>query len=73
MRFEDVETIRRSDFRRAVDRETYLPLMTGSMVLGNFSTPLEMTEKKRFEVCGLRFEFRTYPQGSAQLLPEEGA
>ena len=34
-----------SDVRLTLRRETYRPLTAGSMVPGDFSTPLEMTEE----------------------------
>ncbi len=47
MRFEvvrDVQTVRLSDIRLTLRRETYPSLTTSIIVPGDFSTPLEMTE-----------------------------
>ena len=56
LRFEEVETIRgetsdgqTSDVRLTLRRETYFPLTTGSMVLGDFSTPLRCARNDRKE------------------------
>ena len=49
--------VRRSDFRQAVWLVAYVSLAVSSIVLGDFSTALEMTgASKRFEERGLRFE-----------------
>jgi hypothetical protein len=41
--FEEVETFRRSDFQIGSVPGNYFPLTAGSIVPGDFSTPLEMT------------------------------
>ena len=51
----DNQTFRRqtSDFRLTLRREMYRPLTTGSMVPGNFSTPLRSARndrRERFEI-----------------------
>ena len=48
----DSQTIRlqTSDVRLAVWLAAYTPLTAGGMAAGDFSTLLEMTEGKRFEV-----------------------
>ena len=64
MSIEDVETtqwetsdIQTSDVRLAVWLVAYVSLAVSSIVLGDFSTALEMTgASKRFEERGLRFE-----------------
>ena len=49
MRFEKVETIRLSDFRRALGQVAFLSYATVRIVQGDFSTLLEMTVEP---LCG---------------------